>query len=178
MRACARCPSIGGASCSTASRSSSGWCSTRGITPTRWRLRRRRCPRRRHRARSCAGLNGARLQQKVSEQRFLYLADRLGYSSGRSSATGPTSAKPTRAMMRPARPSGWRSCSEIETIRPSSAGVPSTRRSNPRRPFAPWSTSPEACSWPRSWQTPPSRSQHIRPLPPRGRVRRLRLPQL
>ena len=74
-----------------------------------------------------AGFNGARLHQKVFEERFLYHADRLGYlvwgefGDWGASIGGQT---PTTSSRPPASsPSGWRRCGAISTTPASSAGA-------------------------------------------------------
>ncbi len=78
-----------------------------------------------------AGFNGARLHQKVFEERFLYHADRLGYLVGgefgdwgaRRAALGRQPAADRLATS----PSGWRRWSATSRTRRSSAGARSTR---------------------------------------------------
>ncbi len=74
-----------------------------------------------------AGFNGARLHQKVFEERFLHHCDRLGYSSGASSRTGAATgtARPATTSSRPRRTSasGSRPSSGTTATRPSSAGA-------------------------------------------------------
>lgn len=80
-----------------------------------------------------AGFNGARLHQKVFEERFLFHADRLGYLVWGSSATGgrsrraAASAASTSSRRRTSCRSGWRSWSATTPTPPSSAGAGSTR---------------------------------------------------
>ena len=74
-----------------------------------------------------AGFNGARLHQKVFEERFYYHADRLGYLVwGEFGDWGPISAAPvptTSSQLRHSSLSGWRCCSATSIIPASSVGV-------------------------------------------------------
>ena len=75
-----------------------------------------------------AGFNGARLHQKVFEERFFYHADRLGYlvwgefGDWGASLDGHGHRQPAAdGQLR--RPSGWRCCGGIATTPASSAGA-------------------------------------------------------
>ena len=72
------------------------------------------------------GFNGARLHEKMFEPRFLYWADRLGYLVWESMRVGLdiTTAEGCPIFCR----NGSKGWSAISIIRPSSAGVLSTRR--------------------------------------------------
>ena len=118
-----------GHSSSTARRSSSAWCSTKGIYPDGILT----APNDAALARDielslAAGFNGARLHQKVFEERFLYHADRLGYLVlGRIRRLGlaPQAARtgPAELSARLTSPNGWRRSSAIIRTPASSAGA-------------------------------------------------------
>ena len=122
-----------------------------------------------------AGFNGARLHQKVFEERFLYHADRLGYlvwgefpdlGCARVTAQPKTTSSPPP----PTSPSGWRPSSAITRTRPSSAGARSTRpgRRITDRITAAGRRSPGACSWRPSPGHHPPGAGHLRLLAPRA----------
>ena len=82
----------------------------------------------RHRAGLAAGFNGARLHQKVFEERFLYHADRLGYLVWGEFGDWGCERRWHRQRQPAAdgvvrRPSGWRRSSATTATRRSSAGA-------------------------------------------------------
>ena len=92
-----------------------------------------------------AGFNGARLHQKVFEERFLYYADQHGLSGlGRVPRLGVSArwhaSTITSGQRHRSSPNGWKNLTAITRIRRSSAGARSTRRGSAPATGSPTST--------------------------------------
>ena len=135
--------------------------------------------------RMAAGFNGARLHQKVFEERFLYHADRLGYLVwGEFPDWGVGGLRPDRRSPEAHRHlhhrSGWKCSNAITPTPPSWAGARSTK---PGRRITDRITQLDDVTRgmflaAKAMDTYPPGAGHLRLLAPRARGRYLRLPRL